>query len=24
VFLLVLSFWDIPFPSHPPSVDIRL
>ena len=19
VFLLVLSFWDIPFPSHPPS-----
>ena len=24
VFLLVLSFWDIPFPSHPPSFCIRL
>jgi len=23
VFLLVLSFWDIPFPSHPPSFCIR-
>jgi len=24
VLLLVLSFWDIPFPSHPPSFCIRL